>query len=422
MFLPGSPQSSVGTDDAPSFGHRHARPRRSFKKSRRGCRTCKARKCDEVHPICSNCSKRFPGLKSCDFEPFVEVTGQGGETLRPRKRTRNTVEDSLQASFAPHPTGLTPEGRSRLLELKLMHHYTNVTCTQLPDGELAEGRRVWSVDIPRLAFQSDLVLNALFGISALHYSALTPKDPVLPYAATFYFDKVVRNHRIALANVDRGSAEAVLATAILICHHTWISAHSTTSDGLYEVPLQTYYMARGIQALFDQMWPWLRGSAYLWYIERQPIMASGEIAHQTEWATNVQEDLARVSDTFEDDDVSTEDKIIYEKTVAELSSMCCAISNSVSQQQLQRRVATMPVRLPGRFLELIELKDPRALGLLARNLALLKVINTVWWLHGLEPSQLVTETSFAGIAGMLPNEWLWIMAWPAKVISGEMRP
>jgi hypothetical protein len=52
------------------------------------------------------------------------------------------------------------------------------------------------------------------------------------------------------------------------------------------------------------------------------------------------------------------------------------------QVPLQRGVATMPLRLPGRFLGLVELKDARALALLARNLSLLKVIDSVWWLHG----------------------------------------
>lgn len=50
---------------------------------------------------------------------------------------------------------------------------------------------------------------------------------------------------------------------------------------------------------------------------------------------------------------------------------------------LQREVAIMPLRLPGRFLGLIELKDARALALLTRNLSLLKVIDSVWWLHGI---------------------------------------
>jgi hypothetical protein len=69
----------------------------------------------------------------------------------------------------------------------------------------------------------------------------------------------------------------------------------------------------------------------------------------------------------------------------------------------------MPLRLLGRFLELLRLKDARALALLARSLALLKVINSVWWLHGTGPLQRVTESSVAGIAEKVPLDWAWSM-------------
>lgn len=339
------------------------------------------------------------------------------------KKLNLMAPESVQTSLATYPVGRNTASQSRILELKLMHHYTSNTCTQLPDGELTQkGRYVWSMDIPRLAFQSELVLNALLGISALHHFALTPDDTALSQAAGSYFDKAVRSHRVALSTIDENSSEALLATAIIICHHTWISGHSSLSDEPYEIPLQTYHMARGIQALFDQMWPWLRGSAYLWYIEKQPVLEPIDPVPLDPWIANVQKDLSQLSKTFEDDSVSAEDKIVYEKAATEVSSMCYAISSGVEKQNIQKRVATMPVRLPGRFLELVEIKDPRALCLLARDLALLKVIDPVWWLHGMEPSQTVAEKSVIGIGRMLPEEWQWAMEWPMDVLSGISRP
>jgi len=69
--------------------------------------------------------------------------------------------------------------------------------------------------------------------------------------------------------------------------------------------------------------------------------------------------------------------------VDELSLTYASIVAGVAQQALQRIVATMPVRSHQRFLELAEQKSPLAMTLLARNLALLKVIEPIWWLHGL---------------------------------------
>ena len=320
------------------------------------------------------------------------------------------------------PAGISHSEGQRVLELRLMHHYITTTCKELPDGHSRNANYVWSIDIPRLAFQSDLVLSALLGISALHHWALTPDDPHLSYAAGYYFDRAIKNHRKALSEVDQASAELVLATAILITHHTWLAAHSNTCNAPYELHLQTYYMARGIQALFEQMYPWLTGSGYLWYVERTPAIDTEEVACVDLFLLSSQADLAKLSETFEQEEVTPTDKTVYEKTVAELNSMCAAICNGETQVPLQRGVATMPLRLPERFLELVELNDPRALVLLARNLSLLKVIQPVWWLHGTGRSQKVAEVSVSGIAKMLPSEWTWAMEWPFKVIAGDLYP
>ncbi len=302
-----------------------------------------------------------------------------------------------------------------------MHHYTTSTCKQLPENALSQGAYMWSTDIPRLAFHSDLVLSSLLGISALHHSALTPNDREVFQSAEIYFDRAVRDHRIALSNPDGRSAESLLATAILICHHAWIAAHVPHPFHRYEIPLQTYHMARGIQVLFAQMWPQLRGSGYLWYVEDLPVanMENG-ILHASFLASS-QEDLAIIADTFDHFEVSPIDREVYKKTVLELTSLFYAISTNSFQPGIQRRVATMPLRLPTRFLKLVELKDPRALVLLARNISLLEMISHVWWLHGVKNFQPVAETAIAGISSMLPNEWLWAMLWPSRVISGEFR-
>ncbi|CZR60587.1 uncharacterized protein PAC_10483 [Phialocephala subalpina] len=211
------------------------RPRRSFKKSRRGCKTCKARK---VKPLCDNCSRRSPGLKCCEFEQFIAVSRQNIEYGTKQRRLKAPPQDSIQPSLTLQPSGLSTSDGSRVLELRLIWHYTSSTCTQVPDGQTSQGKHVWSMDIPRLAFHSDLVLSALLSISTPHHWALTAEDPPLSYAAGYYFDKAVRNHRMALSNEDQDSAEAVLATAIIICHHTWLSAHSTWSKEAYEIPLK----------------------------------------------------------------------------------------------------------------------------------------------------------------------------------------
>lgn len=364
---------------------------------------------------------------SCDFEhSVVEVAQDNMETVSSRSNQR--FFPAIRPSLTVHPSGMSEVEGSRVLELRLLHHYTTTTSKQLPESDSPKGEFTWAVRIPQLAFQFDLALSALLGISALHHWALTPSDPKLLYAAKYYFDRAVRDHRKALSVVDEESAEAVLATAILITHHNWLALHSDTSNTPYELNLQTYYMARGIMALFDQMcrnpWPSLQDAEYLWYIERPPSNTNTEEEEPCvdPFLISSQEDLAKLSTTFDDEAVSPEDKIVYEKAVADLLSMCLAICRGASQHQLQRRVATMPLRLPERFLEMAELKDPRALALLARNLALLKVIDSVWWLQGTGSSQKVPDIAVTGIWNTISKDWAWAMEWPLKVVSGDLKP
>jgi hypothetical protein len=300
-----------------------------------------------------------------------------------------------------------------------MHHYSTLTCAQLPDGHDLHARQLWAVDIPQRAFKCELVLHAILAIAAQHLWALTPNEPSLAVASRSYFDMAIRSHRTELAQPDRQTAESLLATAILLTHHTWVASHSVAADEPYVLPLQTYYMARGIQSLFNQMFPWLKGSGYLWYAEQQPLVDESEAACQNEFLQTGLEDLDGLFQRFGRENVNVKDQKIYRQTASELASMYSSISTGAPQQWLQRRVATMPLRVPPRFLELLELHDPIALALLARNIALLNVIDPVWWLHGAGNHQ-VAEHAIRGIEGLLPMDWRWVMVWPWKIVNGNI--
>jgi hypothetical protein len=99
--------------------------------------------------------------------------------------------------------------------------------------------------------------------------------------------------------------------------------------------------------------------------------------------------------------------------------MYSEIDNGKSPNTIQRRVATMPLGLPTRFLELVKEKDPLALALLARNLAMLKLIDDVWWLHGIGDYE-VTSYSIHGIRSLMPATWLWAMEWPMTFVKKDM--
>ena len=281
------------------------------------------------------------------------------------------------------------------------------------------GKETWTVDLPKLGFQSDQVLDAILGISAQHLWALVPHERNLAHASRYYLDRAILQHKSALAQADQRSAESLLATAILITHHVWTAAHSEDLDGgSYLLPLQTYHMARGIVALSDQLFPRLKGSRYLWYVEQTLEAPDHESHHHVCW-NDGERDLQTMAVFLEQSSLKPSDIRVCLAALGELRSMYNAIRAGHPQPLLQRMVATMPIRLPTRFLELVEEHQPFALATLARNLALLKVIDKVWWLHGAGDHE-VAEHAVRGICGLLPLTWKWAANWPLKVVSGEI--
>ncbi|TKA74133.1 hypothetical protein B0A55_06832 [Friedmanniomyces simplex] len=73
-------------------------PRRSHKKSKTGCRTCKVRKikCDERRPLCRNCERHYTNLATCDFDDQDPTYSSASSSSTTSAQTR-PAESSGQA-------------------------------------------------------------------------------------------------------------------------------------------------------------------------------------------------------------------------------------------------------------------------------------------------------------------------------------
>jgi hypothetical protein len=182
-------------------------PRLAHKKSRRGCQRCKARKvkCDEIHPVCTNCSRH---AVKCEYsDPFVQASN-GSDNLS------SLSNDRALSSSAPSPHGpdspytdledidhaFTADER-RLLELRLLYYFTTVVVNTFSNGPF---RQVWSVDSPRLGFEYPFLLNAIFAISSLHMVCNVGETPRI-YSDDEKIDvvaKAINRPRFSLGNVD----------------------------------------------------------------------------------------------------------------------------------------------------------------------------------------------------------------------------
>jgi hypothetical protein len=325
----------------------------------------------------------------------------------------------LQQALPWRPQGLSDDG-DRILELRLFYEYTkstsNTASLQAITPVLANS--IWEFDIPQIAFSSDIVLNALFAITALHLQGVSPDDPVLARASLSYLDKAVTKHQVALARVDEQSAESLLVAAILIAHYTWLVAHSKRPEERYAITLQTFHMCNGIKALVQRFKPCL--DKYEWPdMTLKPIPI--EFVAKKAFMRNAAQDLDLLSSAFDKVDMPLEQRSVYNAAKKKLMGMYSFVASDADITYIEQVAITYLHTIPLEFVSLLEREDPIAMALLARDLSMLSMADEspAWWIHGTGINKVVTK-AVLGIQKLMPPEWQWTMDWPVKVVNKEI--
>lgn len=140
--------------------------RRSHKKSRAGCYTCKSRKikCGEQKPQCANCV-----LKGLDC---IYPTGEQAKR-RERERDRESAATSLTKRNVGGITGGSPTTATfSMLDMRFFHHFLTTAYPHLPLGN----DHVWVNEIPQFAESHAYLMHALLSLGASHLARLTGSD------------------------------------------------------------------------------------------------------------------------------------------------------------------------------------------------------------------------------------------------------
>ncbi|KAI0388073.1 hypothetical protein F5Y04DRAFT_274926 [Hypomontagnella monticulosa] len=412
-------------------------PRRSHKKSRAGCRRCKARKikCDEVHPRCGNCTKH--GV-ACDFEhPGIVDSLSPVETATPRPSTSSNCDSPSTGTLPPTPSvdpgtplplyrnpeplPLTAKSTrsSRMMELKLLHHYTTITCETLAISSPVS-EKIWRDTVPNLAFTgANFLADALLAVSALHLRSHAPQDQELIRASHSYMASTLSEYGASLSKgINESNAEALFLTAALIAFQSTASRIFTRddsgdlkdrSDG-YALPLSWFHSFQGVKAVVASSWQWLRHSGIVVpIIESQPALnldLSGQNANFFGHLLNgVEEEALNM-----DDDPTTQmlTRQAYQHAVAVLD-WAHKIPHTGAPLVFLASVSR-------RFVELLEARRPRALAILASYFGLLKCLDGVWWLKG------VSRREIMGIVSLFDpddDEWWPRLQWPLRIALYE---
>ena len=417
-------------------------PRLAHKKSRKGCKRCKARrvKCDETHPECSSCTKH--GV-SCEYINDAPIRS---EAMQPLTKSNgplpSTTPPVCLASPYSNPGETTdlfgPEAR-RELELRLLHHFITIVTYTFPACNEQRCRDLWIIDAVRSGFRHAFLLNAILAISALHllsdtrsmtYFYARDEDQVavervtntlsitdtdkgrdLARAHRSYLNTAVRQQREAISNLSPSNADAIFMASLLLSYQSLRLIPDRSTSHSYTPPIQWLKMSKAVATIVVAARPMVHDDSMI----AQMLAYTTEPDFKDEFAMfnplyrkpfEALLDWSRCPEPSLDLDIRN----AYERTLAYVGGVYRALLNKEAPRALIRRVVCLGVLAPARYIELLEQGRPRALVILAHHLALSQAIEEHWWFHG------VADRVVNGIQSILPAEWQWAMEWPLSMI------
>ncbi|KAL1901933.1 hypothetical protein Sste5346_001638 [Sporothrix stenoceras] len=539
-------------------------PRRSHKKSRAGCRRCKSRKikCDEIRPRCYNCEKH--GVP-CDFE-FPDAASDIAHTPRttyastpgatpaaatpagsfavPATPTIATIKAAAIAQLGPPPSvpsavasqtsvALSAPSSSpaaaRLLEMRLLHHYTTETSKTL-SCQNPTAEHIWRDNVPRVAFAaasgsvntaSNHLTDAVLAVAALHLRSEFPQDRELIRASHAYMGSSLSEYnRLLQQGITATNAEALFLNSTLIAFQSTATrifskdeqpmsaqpggpppardpySHSHMSIGVssgnYGLPMSWFHAFQGVKAITAASWPWLRRSnVVLPIINAQPALhldiASAKDGFFGHLLDGVDEELAAVASATGANTTSaatatakecsitgtSDDTAAHAQGARQHSPSCVCMGDSqrAAELECQRQAASaiptshqvadilrdsfhvaedpdesarsrhayqhavavlnwahsirhsgaclaFPATVSRRFVELLSSRTPRALTILACFFAMLKTLDSVWWLHGMARREVLGVVSMFNSDAVpvdVERRWWPHMQWAVRV-------
>lgn len=447
-FAMTSPENDTTSRPA-KVGHR---------KSRNGCKKCKFRrvKCDEVRPICGNCTRLKMDCSWPDLRPDHGPSARRRPSPSPRPAShlspstlstgtaptsRHTPEPTTNPYLANWPrwpseenpfaqlddgAGINmPESRARrLMEHRLMQNYYHTFAKPSPVTPAESWRNLWTTHIPALGLNHDNILYGIFASSATNLLQSNPNDKDLFAARQSYFISSLHEQRQEVARLTVENAESVCFGALLISM-TSFAMLKERSLHPYHPPIEWLQVGRGAGTVIWQSVQTIENEAreaehpaLMTVATAYPYFGEDQSYFSPEMRRNFEGVLSQQIPS--DDDWNDEElKEAYEKSLSYVGSIQRGINHGEPIYAITRRIQTFALLLPPRFIQLLDLQRPRALVIMAHFWATVSQIHDVWWLG---ESDTVGEESTAkreigAIKRVLPHEWICTMVWPLDQVG-----
>ncbi|KAG9250230.1 uncharacterized protein F5Z01DRAFT_419990 [Emericellopsis atlantica] len=453
--MSGSLSDSLSPPDTTVASDKPYHSKRPHKKSRAGCKNCKARKvkCDEARPICRSCKLRknecvYPDIPepasaaasskprsapdSVDNAPtssaspssaFEEWCNGGGHSHTPAQ-SNALVRASTASSTTPHVTDACPPELKNDLQLlreplfrpavarddfdmRLLWFYTTATCSSF-SIEYAADRPVETIMRTRIvhhAFQTPFLMQSLFALAALHLQNLNQEiDPkrALAYRATSF-----EGYRKAVAEADPETFPAMITNSLILTALSSQAFRDADGKDLYIVDWMIVW--RGIGLIIQTMgFERFLASGLQTLFYRPPMDLDDAAKH-------IPNTLLYMVSSIPESDPDFQETQTYYDTLKYLGALYQNLHDGGLGPIMVLRIITWFTFIPNGFVELGRQRRPRALVIIAFYAAFLKLANSVWWIKG------IGQRTLRDVCRHLGPEWSYVLNMPMHAINTEDR-
>lgn len=393
-----SPDESNDNPQIPKPYH----SKRPHRKSRTGCRTCKARKvkCDEGRPSCRNCTLRRTICVYTKAPPTPPTSSPSQTSPTPSVAAGTSRSES--PTTLPHDNGVlplalsvpqSPQFRPNAFDnedMKLLWWYSTFAFSSFSigsPGQPSSVSRILQVNIPQLALQNRFLMDIVLSLSACHMQ--TTNQDISPSRAAAYRARALEGYRRAVTEMKPESRPGILAGSLLLTAVASQSFREEDTKELYILDWITVWRGIGI---FLQMSAGDKAShGGVRDVFFRPVLdlavAANYIPHElTELIASIPED---------DDEYPLIE--YHELTLKFLGALYAELLNGLTPITILL-ITTWVTYLPQPTVIAMRAKKPRALILLAHYLAFVKLLR-IWWLEG------ITDREIPGIVRAVGPEW-----------------
>jgi hypothetical protein len=294
-----------------------------------------------------------------------------------------------------------------MLDLELLHNYSTATsCSFSCDPVL---QNVWRINVPRIGFSYEFVMNSMLAISALHLAYLNPEK------RQFYISHAMLRHQTAiqtavplLEDVTDENCSALYIFSSLTCI---FALASPRKPGDFLILGET-----GIAEWLNL----LRGTRYINEIAHtsrtsgplEPVFAAGAWMSERRHSSERGEYLDHLRQLFMDNIAVDGGLEMYMTTIDALERSLSIISSSEPNVDTSKEFFVWLFQISDDFLSHLREASQEALVIFAHSCVLLEHVDShYWWIKGWS-THLVSHVY--DILDKAHREWI---KWPMKEVG-----